>query len=99
MSSIQRIVKMSFKPESVGEFLGLFSAVRDRIRNFEGCEGVSLLRDLHNPGVFFTYSTWKSEDALHRYRRSALFDATWVKTKALFNDKPEAWSLEIADKA
>jgi heme-degrading monooxygenase HmoA len=43
----------------------------------------------------FTVSIWESEDDLNAYRNSELFENTWAKTKVLFNDKPEAWSLEF----
>ncbi len=43
--------------------------------------------------IFFTYSYWETEDDLENYRQSALFDEVWTFTKKLFNDKPEAWSV------
>ena len=33
------------------------------------------------------------ENDLENYRKSALFDKVWTFTKKLFNDKPEAWSV------
>ena len=30
---------------------------------------------------------------LENYRNSALFKNVWAKTKVLFNDKPQAWSV------
>lgn len=90
---INRIVKMTFKPENTETFENLFLLVREKIISFEGCLGVKLLRDVNNPAIYFTYSLWQDEESLHRYRKSALFDDTWKKTKALFSDKPEAWSL------
>jgi heme-degrading monooxygenase HmoA len=44
--------------------------------------------------VFFTYSFWETEQDLENYRQSALFDEVWTFTKKLFNDKPEAWSVD-----
>ena len=90
---INRIVKMTFKPENTDTFESLFLLVREKIIAFEGCEGVKLLRDVNNPSIYFTYSLWHDEESLNKYRKSALFDDTWKKTKALFSDKPEAWSL------
>jgi len=90
---INRIVKLTFKPENVDSFQILFKSVNLRILAFEGCKGVKLLRDTHNSNVFFTYSYWENEKSLESYRKSALFDDTWTKTKALFDAKPEAWSL------
>ena len=91
---IIRIVKMTFLPDKTEEFLKVFHQSKDKIRNFEGCEHLELLRDIRQPNVFFTYSYWKSEDDLNRYRNSELFQTTWTKTKVLFSAKPEAWSLK-----
>lgn len=85
---------MRFQPERVEEFLEIFHGSRERIRAFPGCQQVTLYRDKQDPNTFFTYSIWDSEDALEEYRNSDLFRSTWKKTKALFSDKPEAWSLE-----
>ena len=35
-----------------------------------------------------------TENDLENYRKSALFDKVWTFTKKLFNDKPEAWSVD-----
>ena len=88
-----RIVKMEFQQSKVNTFLELFNLVRDKIANFDGCLGVELLNDVSAPHIYFTYSTWKSEQHLENYRNSELFKNTWSKTKVLFGAKPEAWSL------
>ena len=53
-----RIVKMSFNPLKVDEFLANFEAKKRLIREFEGCEFLELYRDKHHANVFFTYSYW-----------------------------------------
>ncbi|NRD22595.1 antibiotic biosynthesis monooxygenase [Winogradskyella litoriviva] len=88
-----RIVKLSFDPFKIDEFLANFEIVKDKIRTFEGCQFLELYRDKNNTNIFFTYSYWDSEDALNNYRNSNLFKAVWSKTKPLFNGKPEAWSV------
>ncbi len=93
---IIRIVKMKFQAGSVDTFLALFEEIREDISGFDGCQHVKLLQDRHDPTVFFTYSKWDSESHLNAYRHSAFFDATWKKTKALFDARPEAWSLDHA---
>ena len=90
---ILRIVKMEFQQKEVNTFLDLFFATREKIANFDGCSGVELLTSVDDENVFFTYSTWKSEEHLENYRNSELFKKTWTKTKLLFSNKPEAWSL------
>ncbi|PCJ83526.1 MAG: antibiotic biosynthesis monooxygenase [Flavobacteriales bacterium] len=91
---IIRIVKMTFLPERVDDFLEVFGNFKEKIRAFEGCSKVELLQDVRQPHVFFTYSWWDSETHLNNYRHSELFQSTWAKTKQLFSDKAEAWSLE-----
>jgi len=88
-----RIVKMEFQQSKVNTFLELFGLVRNKIANFDGCLGVELLNDVNATHIYFTYSTWKSEQHLENYRNSELFKNTWAKTKILFDAKPEAWSL------
>lgn len=89
-----RIVKMTFIPEKTGDFLDVFNSSKEKIRNFEGCKNLELLRDVNNRSVYFTYSHWESEAALENYRNSELFKSTWEKTKILFASKAEAWSVE-----
>ena len=44
--------------------------------------------------MFFTYSYWEAQENLDSYRQSDLFKNVWAKTKILFNDKPQAWSVD-----
>ncbi|MCF8452822.1 MAG: antibiotic biosynthesis monooxygenase [Pedobacter sp.] len=90
---ITRVVKMTFKPESVQGFKEIFYASQKLIREFEGCNRVDLMRDLNDECVFFTLSYWDSEEDLNSYRQSYLFKNTWSKVKPLFSEKAEAWSL------
>lgn len=88
-----RIVKMSFEPSKIEEFLANFEMVKNKIRNFKGCQFLELYRDQNNTNIFFTYSYWNSEDDLNNYRHSELFKGVWANTKPMFNNKPEAWSV------
>ena len=90
---IVRIVKMEFEQTKVTTFLNLFHSTRDKIAHFDGCTQLDLLNYAGATNVFFTYSIWKSEEHLETYRNSELFKQTWAKTKVLFSNKPEAWSL------
>lgn len=86
---------MTFQVDKVDEFLAIFDEKKRDIRHFPGCHHVELLRDIHRPEVFFTYSYWENEAALNAYRHSKLFTATWAMTKTLFAAKPAAWSVEV----
>lgn len=91
---IKRIVKMSFRPDKVEEFITIFKENRVFIASFKGCSHVELLQDKSQSNLFFTYSVWENESFLNEYRGSELFDMVWNKTKTLFNEKPEAWTVE-----
>jgi|SRR5580692_4098552 heme-degrading monooxygenase HmoA len=90
---IVRIVKMEFQQTNINSFLDLFNSTRNKISSFDGCTGLELLNSVDTPNIYFTYSTWKSEKHLENYRNSELFKITWTKTKEMFSNKAEAWSL------
>ena len=91
---ITRIVRMHFRPEEREVFLDIFNASKHLIRQFDGCKYLRLYNEAGRPDVFFTFSVWTSAAHLHAYRNSKLFEDTWTQTKALFADKPQAWSLQ-----
>lgn len=94
---LNRIVKLTFQPDRVADFMVVFEQSKDKIRAFDGCLGMALMRDTAQPNVLFTYSHWVDAEALERYRQSELFQSTWAKTKVHFADKAEAWSVEMVD--
>jgi heme-degrading monooxygenase HmoA len=89
-----RIVKMSFHQENIPAFLENFNLIKEKIRNAPGNSFLELYQDKNNPEIFFTYSFWDTEEDLENYRHSELFNEVWCFTKQLFNDKPEAWSVD-----
>lgn len=89
-----RIVKMSFHEDKIPVFLEHFHTVKDRIRNYPGNNFLELYQDKKNPEIIFTYSVWNEESDLENYRHSDLFKEVWTYTKAFFNDKPQAWSVD-----
>jgi quinol monooxygenase YgiN len=91
---IKRIVKMEFRESEVPAFVQIYEASRHKIRAFEGCEHVELLRANNHANVFFTFSRWQSEAHLDQYRQSELFKGVWSATKALFAEKAQAWTVE-----
>ncbi|MDC3388756.1 antibiotic biosynthesis monooxygenase [Flavobacteriaceae bacterium] len=88
-----RIVKLSLDEKNIEEFLSNFNTQKTNIRNFPGCQFLELYNDKHVKNIFFTYSYWENEQALNNYRHSDLFKGIWAITKPMFNDKPEAWSV------
>lgn len=89
-----RIVKLSFHEENIPAFLDNFEIVKDQIRSTTGNLLLELYQDKNNKNIFFTYSYWDTEQDLENYRTSAFFNEVWSFTKKLFNDKPEAWSVD-----
>ena len=94
---ISRIVKMTFVPEKVNEFIDVFNSSKNKIRHFEGCSKLKLLKQTNIDNVYFTYSYWESEKHLNKYRNSELFKSTWAKTKILFSAAPEAYSMDLIE--
>jgi quinol monooxygenase YgiN len=90
---ITRVVKLSFKPENIQAFQAIFAETKQQIEQFKGCIGVKGFQDSKQPELFFTISQWESEMDLNAYRNSAFFESVWSRTKALFNDKPAAWTI------
>ncbi len=90
---ILRIVQMTFRPAEVPAFLELFEERKATIRAFKGCTHLELWQDSAQPNILFTYSKWESEADLNHYRFSDFFKDTWGKTKVLFAEKPNAWSV------
>ena len=88
-----RIVKLSFHEKNIPAFLENFEIIKEKIRNAEGNRFLELYQDQNNACIFFTYSYWETEQDLENYRNSELFDSVWSFTKKLFNNKPEAWSV------
>ena len=94
MPAFKRIVKMTFRPEEIGNFLEVFHQSSAHIRAFPGCLHLELWRGKRQENVLFTFSKWESEEALENYRHSDLFRTTWAKTKPLFAEKAAAWSVD-----
>ena len=90
-----RIVRMTFQPEKVDEFLDIFDESKSKIRSFPGCTALQLHQDYNQTNVFSTYSIWKDEQSLNAYRDSALFQSVWPKTKTLFLKSPVAISNRL----
>ncbi|MBG8552057.1 putative quinol monooxygenase [Hymenobacter guriensis] len=92
-----RIVRMTFQPERVADFLALFQASEDYIRAQPGCRHMELWQDADTPHVFCTHSHWDSKEALDAYRRSELFGQVWPATKRLFSVPAQAFSVYPAN--
>ena len=94
---IKRIVKLTFQEDKVNDFIKIFEKSKSKIKANKGCHHVELLQVMKDSNIFFTFSIWDDEAALNNYRHSLLFEKVWAETKALFSDKPEAWSVQLID--
>ncbi len=94
---ITRIVKMTFIPEKVDDFIKVFNESKDFIRSYPGCIQMQLLKDIQQDNIYYTYSNWESEEALNHYRNSSRFREIWMNTKVNFQEKAEATSLIVTE--
>ncbi|MEF8815278.1 MAG: antibiotic biosynthesis monooxygenase [Salinibacter sp.] len=90
-----RIVRMTFAPNTVDQFLDQFDEAAPLIRSFSGCRHLELWRDLDASAVCTTYSHWKHPEALATYKDSDLFRHTWSAVTPLFADRPRAQSYTV----
>jgi len=88
---------MFFEEDKLTDFMLIFEDSKLKIRNFEGCQHLQLLRHQNLKNVIYTYSIWDSVEALNAYRNSALFKVTWSKTKVCFCEKPITYTLDQLD--
>lgn len=87
-----RTVRMTFRPDRLGDFLVMFDDVRPRIAAAPGCRHLELWQDARFPNVLTTFSRWDDAEALDAYRHSDLFRETWARTTPLFAAAPVAHS-------
>ncbi|RMF56338.1 MAG: antibiotic biosynthesis monooxygenase [Bacteroidetes bacterium] len=91
-----RLVRMTFRPDRLADFLRLFDETAPHIRAAPGCLHLELWQDLRYSNILTTHSHWASEEDLEAYRDSALFRATWARTRPLFAAPPQAFSHVVA---
>jgi len=91
---IIRIVRMHFTEAGVEEFLNVFNANKEAIRNFAGCTHLELLKDASDETIYTTLSHWNDEASLDAYRNSTLFASVWGTVKTLFAERTQAFSLK-----
>ena len=85
---------MVFQPDKVDPFTAFSKEIYPGISQFEGCQGVEVLQDIHLPTTFFTYSIWNSQEHLQTYRQSDFFKNNWSTVKPWFAEKADAWSVK-----
>lgn len=91
---IQRIVKLTIQEDKVDNFKEKFVDWQPQIRAQPGCEDLELWQDVDDSRLLFTYSQWQNQSSLDAYRSSELFATVWPQTKAMFDDRPVANSVE-----
>jgi (4S)-4-hydroxy-5-phosphonooxypentane-2,3-dione isomerase len=83
---IWRLVHLKFHPERVSDFLALFQAASERIRELPGCLSLVLFQDQQDPTAFATWSGWREASDLQDYKRSPIFAEFWPQVKALLRE-------------
>lgn len=89
-----RVVRMQFTEAGVEEFLQIFNANKEKIRNFPGCTHLQLLTDPEDQFCYTTLSHWNRAEDLENYRKSELFGSVWGRVKTLFSERSQAFTLE-----
>lgn len=89
---IVRVVRLHFQPEHADRAAEYVTDVAPKVRRMPGCTHLEILRDVHRPSRFTTYSHWDSEADLNTYRYSPVFKTFWGKVKPLFSQPANAWS-------
>lgn len=95
MSEIQRLVRMSFEPDRIPDFMDVFETSKEKIRNFPGCIALNLIVDIEDSTVIYTSSIWRAVEDLENYRNSELFIQTWRKTKIHFKEKAQTSTFNV----
>lgn len=88
-----RIVRLTLVPAHATDFLTLFRASENQIRQQPGCHHLELWQDADQPHIYCTYSHWTDAAALDAYRHSALFGQVWPATKRLLAAPAQAFSV------
>lgn len=88
-----RVVKLTIQDQCIDDFHKIFDEKMKLIRHQAGCQHLELWQDQKDERVFFTYSWWQRQSDLDAYKKSDLFASIWPKVKKLFDDRPEAYSL------
>lgn len=91
---IKRIVCMEIHPDRTTEVEKILSENFHKIKSFNGCLHLEILRDKNEPNRFFSYSEWRSIDDLENYRSSEFFGVFWRQLRKNFQAKAKAWTLE-----
>lgn len=93
MEEITRIVKMTFDPQKVPDFLAFFEEHKALIAGMPGCRSLTLLKAKGQNNIYFTISIWEDESYLEAYRSSPFFSEIWPRVKKWMSDKTEAYTL------
>lgn len=80
---INVIAEIKAKPGHEAEVRALFSALVLPSRAEDGCKGYHLHEDKKNPGNFYTYEEWTSEEKLNTHLSGA--KPTLDKAKSLLD--------------
>lgn len=91
---LYRIVRLHFRPETLRLFLDYLPLYQEAIRASEGCLHLRILQDRSDSNLIFTYSLWREEADLERYRHSELFRSVWSQVRLWFAEPAQAWSLD-----
>ena len=82
------IAQIDVQPDHVAELRSTMISLAAAARTESGCLDYKLNEDLAHPGRFFTYETWKSDDALNAHFVSPAMRAAGAKFKGMLQGAP-----------
>lgn len=97
---IKRIVRLTLKDNtSKAAFEEIYNRRNPHKNGVQGCHDVKVMKDVNEENIYYTVSTWESNDDLEAYRHSDYFKETWPMVKAHLATRAKAFSLmEIDEK-
>lgn len=91
---IIRIVKMYLKKDEIKSFTDFFSSFQNQILEFDGCMHHDLFPDKDNKEIYYSYTIWKSEVKLKKYRNSELIKNISKAVEPKCEKEPLAWTVD-----
>jgi len=95
---IKRIVRLTLKDTaSKTAFEDIYDTRNPHKNGVKGCLDVKVMKDVNEENIYYTVSTWESNDDLEAYRHSPYFKETWPMVKANLAKRAEAYSMTDLD--
>ncbi|OFY24093.1 MAG: hypothetical protein A2W98_14235 [Bacteroidetes bacterium GWF2_33_38] len=75
-------------------FATFMKPFQQKIRNFDGCIHHDIFPDKENDDIFYSYTIWKSESKVKKYRNSDLIKHISEAVMPKCTKEPIAWTVD-----